>query len=59
MFNMSKEEKFNFDIANLKQDFAIENINITASDIEMLKRYSNQEISESEIIDIIKKGYLI
>ncbi len=56
MFNMSKEEKFNFDIANLKQDFAIENINITASDIEMLKRYSNQEISESEIIDIIKKG---
>ena len=22
MFNMSKEEKFNFDIANLKQDFA-------------------------------------
>ena len=56
MFNMSKEEKFNFDIANLKQDFAIENINITASDIEMLKRYSNQEISESEIIDIIKKA---
>ena len=56
MFNMSQEEKFNFDIANLKQDFAIENINITASDIEMLKRYSNQEISESEIIDIIKKG---
>lgn len=56
MFNMSKEEKFNFDIANLKQDFAIENMNITASDIEILKRYSNQEISESEIIDIIKKG---
>ena len=48
MFNMSKEEKFNFDIANLKQDFAIENINITASDIEMLKRYSNQEISKKE-----------
>lgn len=56
MFNMSKEEKFNFDIANLKQDFAIENMNITASDIEILKRYSNQEVSESEIIDIIKKG---
>lgn len=56
MFNMSKEEKFNFDIANLKQDFAIENMNITNSDIEILKRYSNQEISESEMIDIIKKG---
>ena len=36
MFNMSKEEKFNFDIANLKQDFAIENMNITDSDIEIL-----------------------
>lgn len=56
MFNMSKEEKFNFDIANLKQDFAIENMNITDSDVEILKRYSNQEISESEMIDIIKKG---
>ena len=41
MFNMSKEEKFNFDIANLKQDFAIENMNITDSDIEILKKYSN------------------
>lgn len=56
MFNMSKEEKFNFDIANLRQDFAIENMDITNSDIEILKRYSNQEISESEMIDIIKKG---
>lgn len=53
---MSKEEKFNFDIANLRQDFAIENMDITNSDIEILKRYSNQEISESEMIDIIKKG---
>lgn len=56
MFNMSKEEKFNFDIANLKQDFAIENMNITDSDIEILKRYSNDEISMTEMIDIIKKG---
>ena len=43
MFNMSKEEKFNFDIAKLKQDFAIENMNITDSDIEILKKYSNDE----------------
>ena len=43
MFNMSKEEKFNFDIANLKQDFAIENMNITDSDIEILKKYSNDQ----------------
>ena len=45
MFNMSKEEKFNFDIANLKQDFAIENMNITDSDIEILKKYSNEKDS--------------
>lgn len=56
MFNMSKEEKFNFDIANLKQDFAIENMNITDSDIEILKKYSNSEISANEMIDIIKRG---
>lgn len=56
MFNMSKEEKFNFDIENLKQDFAIENMNVTDSDIEILKRYSNDEISQSEMINnIIQK----
>ena len=58
MFNMSKEEKFNFDIANLKQDFAIENMNITDSDIEILKKYSNDEISQSEMINIIKDNVL-
>ena len=58
MFNMSKEEKFNFDIANLKQDFAIENMNITDSDIEILKRYSNDEISQSEMINIIRDNTL-
>lgn len=57
MLNMSKEEKFNFDIANLRQDFAIENMNITDSDIDILKRFSNQEITETEMIDIIKKGF--
>lgn len=58
MFKMSKEEKFNFDIENLKQDFAIENINITNSDIEILKRYSNDEISQNELINIIKDNVL-
>lgn len=58
MFNMSKEEKFNFDIANLKQDFAIENMNITDSDIEILRKYSNDEISQSEMINIIKDTML-
>ena len=55
---MSNDEKFNFDIANLKQDFAIENMNITDSDIEILKKYSNDEISQSEMINIIKDNML-
>ncbi|MBP3463304.1 MAG: hypothetical protein J6K45_02345 [Clostridia bacterium] len=58
MFNMSKDEKFNFDIANLKQDFAIENMNISDEDFEILKRYSNDEISESEMINIITNNTL-
>lgn len=58
MFNMSKEEKFNFDIANLKQDFAIENMNITDQDIEVLKRYSNDEISQSDMINFITSSTL-
>lgn len=55
---MSKQEKFDFDIANLKQDFAIENINITDQDLEILKRYSNDEISQGEMINIIKSNTL-
>lgn len=56
MFTMSKEDKFNFDIDNLKQDFAIENINIQDDDLEVLKMYSSNQISMNEMIDILKKG---
>ena len=58
MFYMSKEEKFNFDIENLKQDFAIENMNITDSDVEVLKKFSNNEISQSEMINLFKGNTL-
>jgi len=53
---MSKEDKFNFDIDNIKQDFAIENINIQEDDLTVLKMYSNDQISMNEMIDIFKKG---
>ncbi len=53
---MSKEEKFEFDIANLKKDLAIENMDIKNEDIELLKRYCNEEITMGEMIDIIKKS---
>lgn len=56
MFNMSKEEKFEFDIANLKRDLAIENIIVTDEDVSLLKRYANNEITMPELINIVVKG---
>ncbi len=53
---MSKEEKFEFDIANLKKDLAIEDMNVNNEDIELLKRYHDKEITMSEMINIIKKS---
>lgn len=55
MFNMSKEEKFEFDIANLKRDLAIENIIVTEEDVQLLKRYANKEITMPELINIVVK----
>ena len=55
---MSKEEKFEFDIANLKQDLAMEDMAVNNEDIELLRRYSNQEITMVEMIDIIKKSII-
>jgi len=53
MFN---EEKFEFDIANLKKDLAIENMAVNNEDIELLKRYSNNEITMAEMISYIKES---
>lgn len=54
---MSMEEKFMFDIANLKKDLAIENMVVTNEDIDMLKRYNNNEFTMTEMIDNIKKSF--
>lgn len=54
---MSMEEKFKFDIANLKKDLGIENMIVTNEDIEMLKRYNNKEFTMNEMIDNIKKSF--
>lgn len=53
---MSDEEKFKFDIDNLKKDLAIENMQVTDADIDMLRKYSNNEITMSEIISNIKNS---
>ena len=54
---MENEEKFNYDIANLKKDFAIENLNVTSDDINMLRRYNNNEITMNQMIDDIKNSF--
>ena len=53
--NMNREEKFEFDIANLKQDLAIEDMRVTEEDVALLRRYFDNEITMPEMIDIIKK----
>lgn len=53
---MTQEEKFKFDIANLKKDLAIENMTIKKEDIELLRKYSNKEITMEELIEIIKNS---
>lgn len=51
------EEKFMFDIANLKQDLGIEDMVVTNEDIDMLKRYNNNEFTMNEMIDNIKRSF--
>ena len=53
---MENEEKFNYDIANLKKDFAIENMQVTNEDINMLRKYNNNEITMNDMISNIKKS---
>ena len=55
---MSNDEKFEFDIANLRKDFEMEDMVITPEDIEMLRRYNNNEFTMNEMINSIKKDYL-
>lgn len=55
---MLKEEKFEFDIANLKKDLAIEDMIVTEDDVNLLRKYANKEISMNELIDIVIKTTL-
>lgn len=55
---MLKEDQFNFEIANLKKDLAIENMVMTSEDIDMLRKYNNNELTMSEMINNIKKSFM-
>lgn len=52
---MSNEEKFEFDIENLKKDFAIEDMNISENVISLLKQYNNHEITIDAVVNSIIK----
>ncbi len=51
MFN---EEMFNLDIENIKNDLAIEGMNITENDVNMFKLFANNQVQMPELIEMIK-----
>ena len=53
---MSKDEKFNYDIENLRKDLEIEKMYITDEEVDLIKRYSNSEITMDEAIVFIKES---
>ena len=51
MFN---ENEFKFNIDNIKNDLAIEGMDISQNDIDMYKMYANNEITMPDLIEMIK-----
>ena len=52
MFN---EENFKFDIENIKNDLAIEGMNITENDVNMYRMLAENEVAMPELINMIKE----
>lgn len=50
---MSNEEKFQFDIENIKKDFAIEDMTVSENVINLLKKYNNNEITIDNVVNYI------
>ncbi len=51
MFN---EEVFNFNIENIQNDLAIEGMQITQNDVDMFRKFANNEVEMPELIQMIK-----
>ena len=51
---MYNEETFNFNIENIQNDLAIEGMAITQKDVEMFRRFANDEVAMPELIQMIK-----
>ena len=56
---MNKEEKFIYDIDNIKKDFELESMKLSFDDIDMLKKYNNNEITANDMIDSVVNFYKI
>lgn len=52
MFN---EEIFEFDIDNIRNDLAIEGMEISNADVDMFRMFANEQIDMPELIEMIKK----
>ena len=50
MFN---EEMFDFKIENIKNDLAIEGMNINQNDVEMFKMFANEQVEMPTFIQMI------
>ena len=55
MFN---EEVFKFDIDNIKNYLAIEGMEITNADVDIYRRFANDELNMPQLIEIIKNQSL-
>ncbi len=54
---MSKEEKFKYNIENIKASLEVEGMIVTDEDIEIIKKYANKEISFEELIEMIIREF--
>ena len=52
MFN---EKIFNFNIDNIKNDLAIEGMDITENDVNMYRMLAENEVAMPELINMIKE----
>lgn len=52
---MFEDEKFEFNINQIKNDLQIEGMKITDSDIDIFRKYSNKEIDANQMISLLKE----
>lgn len=51
---MFDEEVFKFNMDNIKNDLAIEGMNITESDVDMFRMFATDQVKMPQLIEMIK-----